>query len=92
MKWVSRRLFPEGFQVADRETCEHESFVSSVVVNRIADEASGKVLRMHCEISIRCVLCSAPIRFRGLGYGLDGGKATISADGTELRAPGDVAA
>jgi hypothetical protein len=60
--------------------CRHPNFTASVNVNRLEDCG-----RFTAEVTISCQECGVPMKFLGLGLGLDLNGAAVSPDGTEAR-------
>ena len=63
-------------------TCEHNSFVSNVRINRLKGES---VMRFHADISVHCCDCGIMFKWKVPRVGVDFTDATTSALGLELR-------
>lgn len=71
--------------------CEHVDFVASVRVIRLSDKDGGAISGYTSEISIECAGCNLPLRFLGLKFGSHPTEPRLSINGTELRAPMELA-
>lgn len=71
--------------------CAHERFMCFSMVNHIVGREGGPVLAYAADIQIRCADCDMPMRFVGLPFGVSQSQPTVSADGTELRVPMELA-
>lgn len=67
--------------------CPHMNFRSLTKINRLTARETGPVTGYTADITIECVDCGLPFRFRGLAAGSHYAEPRVSADGTELRAP-----
>lgn len=68
-------------------SCEHETFVATVEVNRLTETEGGALAGYSADIRVMCADCEEPFSFRGAPLGLSQYHPTQSVDGLELRAP-----
>lgn len=64
------------------EQCTHEQFISVVAVARVLD-----VGEFVAEVTVNCVGCGVPMRFKGVPAGFSYERPTVTIDGVELHAP-----
>lgn len=71
----------------DPKTCDHPSFLANCQVHRLTEKEDGPIVGYQVDVTLKCVECDLPFRFRGVPAGNDPDVPRASADGLELRAP-----
>ena len=67
--------------------CQHREFSAQVNVTRLTDGDDGPVTGHTTDITVRCIECGLPFRWRGIPFGSSPHHPCLSVDGLELRAP-----
>lgn len=70
-----------------KHDCSHEKFMLKGNVSRLTDNDSGPVIGYAIDVSVKCIQCGLPFRFKGFPYGYSRDEPRLSADSLELRAP-----
>ena len=65
--------------------CEHLSFESRAVINRLSDREGGPITGYNVNFTVNCRDCGLKFQFPGLPVGALHDGAAVSADGLECR-------
>lgn len=88
--WMAKALREGNSEVGAgvaMPTCEHLNFGADCRVGRLTDKEGGAVTGYTIDVKVKCKECGLPFRFLGLPHGYSFVEPSVSADGTELRAP-----